>query len=104
MKTASVTLGDITLTVAYEVHGRHLLATMTDPEEWPEIELQKLTTVAGEDVSGLLEFAPVYETALEQVARYERDDRAAEAADLAYDRYRDEQMTRDPACISMETT
>lgn len=92
MNTASVTLGDLVLTASYEVHGQHLMATMTDPEEWPEIELRQLTTAGGEDISGLLEFDPVYERALEQVADYEREDREAEMADHSYDRWRDEQL------------
>ena len=104
MNTARITLGDATFTVAYEVHGQHLMATLTDPEEWPEIELRRLATAGGEDVSGLLEFAPVYEAALEQVTSYERDDREAAAADSAYDRWRDEQMERDSSCIALETT
>ena len=103
MNTANVVLGDLSLVASYEVHGQHLLATAVDPEEFVEVELLKLTTAGGEDVSGLLEFAPVYEAALEQVERYERDDREAAAADEAYDRWRDEQMARDSARISMET-
>lgn len=92
MNTAPITLGDITLTASYEVHGQHLHATMTDPEEWPEIELRQLATAGGEDVSGLLEFDPVYERALEQVSQYEREDRQEAMADDAYDRWRDERM------------
>jgi len=92
MNTARVTLGDAAFTVSYEVSGQHLMATMTDPEEWPEIELRQLATAGGEDVSGLLEFEPVYERALEQVTQYERENREEAMADSAYDLWKDEQL------------
>lgn len=90
-RTASITLGDAALTVTYDVRGSHLNATLIDPEEWPEIELQGLKTPGGEDVSGLLEFSPVYESALEKVTEREREDGYYQDDD-AYDRYRDQQL------------
>lgn len=90
LRTATVTLGDAEFVAAYEVHGEHLFATLTDPEEFPEIELRQLSTALGEDVSGLLEFEPAYEQALEQVTRYERDDREDAMAADRYDSMRDE--------------
>lgn len=91
VRTAPVVLGDATVVVSYEVHGQHLLATMTDPEEWPEIELKQLTTLNGEDITGLLEFEPVYERCLEKITEQERDDRYYQDDD-AYDRARDERL------------
>lgn len=90
-RAASIALGDLTVTVTYEVHGQHLPETMTDPEEWPEIELRQLSTPHGEDISGLLEFEPVYERVLEKVDELQREERYYQDDD-AYDRARDEQL------------
>lgn len=91
-RTAPIVLGDITLTATYEVIGCHCPATMWDPEEWPEIELRQLATPGGEDISGLLEFVPVYERVLERVTAYERDTVRGPDPDAEYERRRDERM------------
>lgn len=82
-RSAPITLGDLALTVSYEVSGRHLLETAIDPEEWPQVELRRLATADGTDVSGLLEFSPVYEHVLEAVTRYEDEDREEARAEFA---------------------
>lgn len=99
-RTASITLGGLDLTVEYEVSGQHIHAvTQADPEychpeEWPELELRRLTTPGGEDVSGLLGFTPVYEELLEQVDEQERETNYGcdPDPDDAYDRWRDDQL------------
>lgn len=87
----SSAIGDLSLTVTYELRGEHLFATTANPEEWPEIELCRLAAPSGEDVSGLLAFDPVYERLLEDVTEYERD-RDDVDSDEAYDRWRDAQL------------
>lgn len=72
-RTYPVAIGDAELIAGYALHGEHLRATMTDPEEWPEIELLQLSTQGGEDVSGLLEFPPVHERILDVVTKHEHD-------------------------------
>lgn len=93
MRTAPVCIGDADLIATYEVHGERLRATMTEPEEFPEVELLDLLTPHGETVRGLLEFAPVYDSALEQVTEHEREASESDPDD-AYDRARDEQLER----------
>lgn len=92
-RTAAINIGDATFVVSYEVNGGYA-PTMTDPEEWPEIELRRLETLGGEDISGLLGFPPVYERLLEEIDEQERltDYGRDPDPDEAYDRWRDEQL------------
>lgn len=90
-RTAPISIGDLDVIATYEVHGNHARATPIDPEEWPEIELRRLVTAGGEDISGLLEFPPVYEHALMQIDEQERETNYGRDPDPdeAYDRARD---------------
>lgn len=94
MRTASIALGDIRLDVDYTVSGGYAPATLIDPPEYPEIELTKLSTPGGEDITGLLEFEAVYECALEQIDDYERETNYGRDPDPddAYDRRRDAEL------------
>lgn len=94
MRSASITLGGIDLTVEYSVNGGYAPATLIDPAEYPELELLKLTTPGGEDVSGLLGFTPLYEELLEEIDERERETNYGRDPDPddAYDRWRDAQL------------
>ncbi len=93
--STSVSIGDQTLEVEYFVSGRHHCATLTDPEEWPEIEFYRLRTPGGEDISGLMEFQPVYDKIMEQLEESVReDDYAGPDPDEAYDRWKDAQLEK----------
>lgn len=96
--STSITIDGLSLDVEYAVNGCYAPATYTDPAEYPELELLKLTTPGGEDVSGLLGFSPLYEELLEQIDEQERETNYGRDPDPdeAYDHWRDEQMEETP--------
>lgn len=93
-RSTSVTLGGLGMTVKYTVCGRYAAPTLTDPAEYPELELVRLTTEGGEDISGLLGFDPLYDELLEQIDEEERLTNYGRDPDPdeAYDRWRDAQL------------
>jgi len=42
--TKLMIIDGVDVKVEFYIHGKHLPATQTDPEEWPELELVSITT------------------------------------------------------------
>lgn len=50
---ADINISGLKVNVEYEIHGQHYPATRYEPEEFPEIEILKVTT--SEDIYDLIE-------------------------------------------------
>jgi len=82
------------LTIHYQVHGRFMPATRTDPEENAEIEIIKIILFGTHDITQDVDDGDMdwLQDEAEGDFQQQVEDAEAEKADYEYERFRDEQL------------